>query len=345
MKKLLVILLCLSMLPLTMFTSFAAGTEVESGNVLYYQRFNKAYTDLTVEKAGIVDIPHEDYKPEVDYTVIDESGYLKVDQNGFGKSQDIATLPDVIPDSLESYTLETKFRFGPGSSGNSNMQIKFGNGETGSQSIVLRYGETQSGEFLRVGFVNMEVVSAWQKGDNEYGDWVTLKVAIKDGCLYKVSVDCGEASWTTTDCEYKEKIPTGQVLLRQMYGTVEYQHIRIVEGVDYTEYKGQYATTSYSGHTDAQAGPDDEIEKPDEGEDTLPSIGGNTGNGEETAGNNTNNNTDTKAPETSSKPESESEAAPEEKKGCGGSIAFAGVAMIVATGACAVVVGRKRKDD
>ena len=61
MKKLLVILLCISMLPLTMFTSFAVENEIDSGNVLYYQRFNKAYTDMTVEKAGIVDIPHESY--------------------------------------------------------------------------------------------------------------------------------------------------------------------------------------------------------------------------------------------------------------------------------------------
>ena len=130
-------------------------------------------------------------------------------------------------------------------------------------------------------------------------------------------------TWSTDAPEYQQLLPDDDMLyIRQCQAAVQFKSLRIVEGVDYTEYTGEYATKSYSGH-------DDPIEttEDDPTEDTEPTIDSETtedsqGSVEGTTG--------------------AADSGEAEKKGCKGAITTLPFVSILALGSF-VALAKKRK--
>ena len=84
-----------------------SSTDVNDGNVLYYQRFNEAFGMSGLNPTGL-----KVFNGMSERVTIDDDGYLRVDNaTGEKNYKNMIKLPDVIPDGLATYTWEMKFRY------------------------------------------------------------------------------------------------------------------------------------------------------------------------------------------------------------------------------------------
>ena len=223
-----------------------------SGNVLYYQCFDKSF--------GITDLSTTGLTFPTAFAKIGDNGYMAAntinDENNYNI---IAAFPDVIPDRLRTYTVETTFRFeDKGTKSWGGLQLAFGEGA--QIKLFLRYnngGKFDSVATQEGNTVSTDVNTAWLADDFGAGSWATLKVQIKDDRIHKVIVEVDNkytgqvVSWSTDAPEYDDLLPDDDMLyIRQAQASICFKSLRIVEGVDYTSYTGDYATKSYSGHED-----------------------------------------------------------------------------------------------
>ena len=313
-----------------------SSAEVDTGNVLYYQRFNKAFGLTRLNATGLMAYSDMDAR-----VTIDEDGYLKVDNaTGAKNYKNTIKLPDVVPDGLASYTWEMKFRY-ISSQNHGCITPSWGeNGTSTKLGLALRYN--QNGKFDNVATsatdpVNSNAVASWLADDFGAGSWINMKIAVKDGFLYTITITVDDKysgqqiTWSTDSPEYSSLIPFDEeMIIRVGPETVaQFASIRVVEGVDYTEYKGDYATTSYSGHADSAA-----VEEKED-------VQGPTVNEQKPPVQQQKPNNDTVAA-----PEAESETeTTEEKKGCGGFATSSVAVMGVMTAICgAMLIKRKKKE-
>lgn len=297
-----------------------------SGNVLYYQRFDKSF--------GMSDLSSTGLTFPTQFARIDDNGYMAAntieDENNYNI---IAAFPDVIPEGLRTYTVETTFRFeDKGTKSWGGLQLAFGEGA--QIKLFLRYnngGKFDSVATQESNMVSTDVNTAWLADDFGSGSWTTLKVSIKDDRLYKVSIEVDNkytgkvVSWSTDAPEYDDLLPDDDMLyIRQAQASIRFKSLRIVEGVDYTSYTGEYATKSYSGHEDPIETDEDENNAP---ADTA------TPSGDENEKNAT-------ADETS-----EDEASEEKKGGCNSSVASVSIVTGTVLFAFAPAVFKRRRKE
>ncbi len=310
------------------------GEEITAndGNVLYYQRFNKAFNMTDLDSSGL--LAYDDAKTNIS---IDENGYLFVDNVGNKAYKNMFKLPDVVPNGLASFTWETKFRYtevNDNSTGGLNFTWI---DDAGTRvGFFLRYNA--AGKFDSIATVDANVAAAWM-ADYGVGGWTTVKIAVKDGALYKVSISVvdvlsgQELTWETDAPEHNSILPINDSIAFR-FGkdtAAQFEYIRIVEGVDYTEYKGEYATKSYSGHEDSAA-----VEDEDNSNIDVPTV-----NDQKPVGNGNKDTTQVTEPVTEN---SETEAV-EETKGCGGFASSTIAVMGVMTVICgATLIKRKKKE-
>lgn len=313
------------------------ASSVNSGNVLYYQRFNEAFNMSSLNSTGL--LAFSDMSERV---TIDEDGYLRVDNaTGEKNYKNMIKLPDVIPDGLATYTWEIKFRY-ISSQNHGCITPSWGeNGKSTKLGLALRYN--QNGKFDNVATsatepVNNNAVAAWLADDFGAGGWVNMKIAVKDGFLYNVSITVDDKysgqqiTWSTDSPEYSTLIPFNEAMIFRVgpETVAQFEIIRVVEGVDYTEYKGDYATTSYSGHADSAAVEEEkDVQGPTVNEQAPPPAQQQKPNSDTVAAT-----------------EAESETvAVEEKKGCG---SFAGSAITVigvTLATCGVALVKRKKKE
>ena len=310
-----------------------SATAVDDGNVLYYQRFNKGFGMSSLNSTGLMA-----YNDMADRVTIDADGYLRVDNaTGAKNYKNMIKLPDVIPDGLATYTWEIKFRY-VSSQNHGCITPSWGeNGTSTKLGLALRYN--QNGKFDNVATtatdpVNSNCVAAWLADDLGAGGWINMKIAVKDGFLDTVAITVNdkysgqEITWTTDSPEYSSLIPFDkEMIIRVGPETVaQFASIRVVEGVGYTEYKGDYATTSYSGHADSLAVEDDNgVQMPSLNEQTPPA--------------------QQNKPDSADETNAEDETDVEEKKGCG---SFAGSAIAVmgtVIVTCGAALAKRRKKE
>lgn len=314
-----------------------SATEVDTGNVLYYQKFNKAFGLAGLNATGLMA-----YSDMAERVTIDESGYLKVDNaTGEKNYKNMIKLPDVVPDGLASYTWEMKFRY-ISSQNHGCITPSWGeNGTSTKLGLALRYNQT--GKFDNVATsntepVNSNAVAAWLADEFGAGGWINMKIAVKDGFLYNVSITVDDKysgqqiTWSTDSPEYSTLIPFNEAMIFRVgpETVAQFEIIRVVEGVDYTEYKGDYATTSYSGHADSAAVEEEkDVQGPTVNEQAPPPAQQQKPNSDTVAAT-----------------EAESETvAVEEKKGCG---SFAGSAITVigvTLATCGVALVKRKKKE
>ena len=313
-----------------------SSTSTSAGNVLYYQRFNEAFDMSGLNSTGLLV-----FSDVADSVTIDEDGYLKIDNaTGDKKYRSMVKLPDVLPEGLATYTLELKFRY-ISSLNHGGITPSWGeNGTSVKLGLNLRYN--QNGKFDNVATaepVNSNAVAAWLADDFGPGGWVNMKVAVKDGFLYNITVTVDDKysgqqiTWTTDSPEYSSLIPFDQqMILRVGPETVaQFASIRLVEGVDYTEYTGDYATTSYSGHSDSLVVEEEtsDIKGPTVNEQAPP----------------TQQQTPTKDTEAATTDSEAQTTAEEENTGCGG-FAVSSVAVIGAVSAiCSTALIKRKKKE
>ena len=84
----------------------------------------------------------------------------------------------------------------------------------------------------------------WLVGENGYGKWITLKVSIKDYEITKATVIV-EGNNPITVTGDKTKVGAGRLFIMQGYIDAEISSIKVVNGMDYTSYSGEYATKFY----------------------------------------------------------------------------------------------------
>ena len=229
-------------------TQMPPSIPYEEGKVLYYQFFDKNFELSDLSATGLT-------VGQDDLGVIGSSGYLEGKNIGFGYGK-VVILPDVIPAGLTTYTVETTFRFtNKDTYGAGGVQIGWGEGTAAPIDINLRY--YQAGKFDKVGTVDENVALSWLADFLGPGNWITLKVSLKDGKLFRVTVTLEDVylgqtySWVEESPEYQGELPMlGQLFIQQGNAQVQYRSIRLVEGTEYTEYTGEYATKSHSGHAD-----------------------------------------------------------------------------------------------
>ena len=317
-----------------------AAVEVNTGNVLYYQRFNKAFNMTDLNSTGL-----SVFSEAEGYVSIDEDGYLFVNNATGAKAyKNTFKIPDVIPDGLATFTWESKFRYTQvNDNSTGGMNFTWLNEATNARvGLFLRY--SANGKFDNVAEtepIDASVAAAWM-ADYGVGGWVTMKIAIKDGALYKVTISVEdiysgqELIWETTSPELTSILPIQDSMIFR-FGketAAQFAYLRIVEGVDYTEYKGEYATKSYSGHEDSAAvEEEEEIDIPTVN-DQKPIDNGNKDNQNETK--DTENVTESNEIET--EPVSEN-------KGCGGFATSAVAVMGVMTAVCGATLVKRKKDE
>ena len=263
-KKLIAILLCLAMLPCSLLTVFAEGEEtqtdaVDDGTVLYYQQFGMKsdgtqITPTYVEtgmSAGTTG--NRSWASDGRWKIIGNSNYSATHSN-------IKFPADLVTEN-DTYTIELEFAFSLFTYGNSTLTIVDGNnnritfnprqkhkdGISISTAINNSTGETI--DFSKA--TNAEKSIAWGNigsTSTEDGNIVRLIVEIKDGKLYAAEILDNEY---TFNLQLDDVTFNGTALALGSYASgILYSSLRVVKGVDYTEYKGQYATTSYNGYED-----------------------------------------------------------------------------------------------
>lgn len=251
-KKLIAILLCLAMLPCSLLTVFATGEgtqtdAVEAGNVLYYQQFNGNVESIS--STGM-DVPAT--------TTISSEGYLSSSYE-YGKRRIVANLPDVLP-SHNTYTIEMTFRFNGAYKEAASIQIGWGPEVAADCLLQITHGQglkmTYYGKDYTALYDNYsDMKDAWWSPREKPitpGNFVDVKIQIENGKMTNRSFTVNNVTYYLNNSEslgdnyFDGTINVEQIFIRQYNACVDISDIRIVEGVGYTEYKGQFAERSYS---------------------------------------------------------------------------------------------------
>lgn len=260
-RKLIAIILCVSMLiPCAMLNTFAEEEPtVDSGKVLYNQEFGESFIGKTLADAGLTE--YTEFAPSANgnrhFVEVTSEGLLQVrtTQNRYFGCLSLPT--DTAPEH-GTYTLEMTFRFRPNASNQSRDNSWFG----------FAWGEfqTQQYTYQAVKHISAEAEGDWNfsVADDEsfskvkeqwkytgntyadvYGNNVTMKLSLEGNKLVGASLECNEKKWSS-QTPIKELELTGDIGMYIRDCSIDIFSIKVVEGVDYTEYKGQFATKSYS---------------------------------------------------------------------------------------------------
>lgn len=235
MKKTIAILLVATTIFFCMsLTASASLASFESGHVFYYQHFDKN-VDLKATGITLADNADVNFIMAIDsYT-----GYLSTHSIGAPDYQKFI-LPDVLPHNVTTFSVEVRFCFtDPATYRQGGLVVGFGEGNTRTD-CNLRYN-LNNGQFDRFG--TLSNASQWIMGD-----WVNLKVMIKDGIFYQATVQVdGNEAVTLTSTTNTPANP-GQIFFMINRAGIDFEYIRVVAGIDYTSYSGEYADKSYSGN-------------------------------------------------------------------------------------------------
>ena len=234
MKKIIAILLTVtSVLVCMSLTASASRGAYDSGYVFYYQHFDKN-VDLNATGLTKADNADANFMMAIDsYT-----GYLSTHSIAAPDYQKFI-LPDILPYEVTTFSVEVRFCFtDPATYRQGGLVVGFGEGNTRTD-CNLRYN--LNGQFDKFG--TLSNASDWVMGD-----WVNMKVMIKDGIFYQATVQVdGKEAVTLTSTTNTPANP-GKIFFMVNRAGIDFEYIRVVAGIDYTSYSGEYANTSYSGN-------------------------------------------------------------------------------------------------
>ena len=234
MKKIVAFLLVITSVIFCMsLTASASQGAYDSGYVFYYQHFDK---DVDLNATGLTKASNTD----VNFIMAIDSytGYLSTHSIGAPDYQKFI-LPDILPYEVTTFSVEVRFCFtDPATYRQGGLVVGFGEGGT-KTDCNLRYN--LNGQFDKFG--TLSNASDWVMGE-----WVNMKVMIKDGIFYQATVQVdGKEAVTLTSTTNTPANP-GQIFFMVNRAGIDFEYIRVVAGIDYTSYSGEYANTSYSGN-------------------------------------------------------------------------------------------------
>ncbi len=240
-KKLIAIALCLALLPCALLSVFAEGETTptpagasEKGEVLYYQRFDKNF-NLTLDDVGLIGS---------EKASIDADGFLASQQ--FTSATKLAVLPVGLSTELASFTLESTFRFKSGAWKQGCIVFDIGGSRVG-----LLY--TNASTF---GTVDDTFKENWKISPlTNVGNWVNIKMEVTENKLTAVKLAVNGETLTISGEDLKTKSTldvssTGVISVESYQAGLQIGELRLVSGVDYTQYVGEYASKSFSGDND-----------------------------------------------------------------------------------------------
>lgn len=234
MKKIIAILLTVTFVLVCMsLTASASRGAYDSGYVFYYQHFDK---NVDINATGLTKADNVDanFMMAIDsYT-----GYLSTHSIAAPDYQKFI-LPDILPYEVTTFSVEVRFCFtDPATYRQGGLVVGFGEGGTRTD-CNLRYN--LNGQFDKFG--TLSNASQWVMGE-----WVNMKVMIKDGIFYQATVQVdGKEAVTLTSTTNTPANP-GKIFFMVNRAGIDFEYIRVVAGIDYTSYSGEYANTSYSGN-------------------------------------------------------------------------------------------------
>lgn len=235
MKKIIACLLVLTSVFACMSLTVSASTGAyESGYVFYYQHFDK---DVALSATGLTKADNVDANFMMD--IDPYTGYLSTHSIAAPDYQKFI-LPDILPYEVTTFSVEVRFCFtDPATYRQGGLVVGFGEGNTRTD-CNLRYN-LNNGQFDKFG--TLSNASQWLMGE-----WITLKVTVKDGIFYQafVTVD-GRETVSLTSTTNTPANP-GKIFFMVNRAGIDFEYIRVVAGTDYTSYSGEYANTSYSGN-------------------------------------------------------------------------------------------------
>ena len=234
MKKIVAFLLVITSVFFCMsLTASASQGAYDSGYVFYYQHFDK---DVDLNATGLTKASNTD----VNFIMAIDSytGYLSTHSIGAPDYQKFI-LPDILPYEVTTFSVEVRFCFtDPATYRQGGLVVGFGEGGTRTD-CNLRYN--LNGQFDKFG--TLSNASQWVMGE-----WVNMKVMIKDGIFYQATVQVdGKEAVTLTSTTNTPANP-GKIFFMVNRAGIDFEYIRVVAGIDYTSYSGEYANTSYSGN-------------------------------------------------------------------------------------------------
>lgn len=235
MKKIIALLLAITSVCLCMSLTIGASQGAyASGYVFYYQHFSK---DVDLNATGITKADNVDANFMMD--IDPYTGYLSTHSIAAPDYQKFI-LPDILPYEVTTFSVEVRFCFtDPATYRQGGLVVGFGEGNTRTD-CNLRYN-LNNGQFDRFG--NLSNASQWVMGE-----WVNMKVMIKDGIFYQATVQVdGHEAVTLTSTTNTPANP-GKIFFMINRAGIDFEYIRVVAGIDYTAYSGEYANTSYSGN-------------------------------------------------------------------------------------------------
>lgn len=278
-RKLIAIILCVAMLiPCAMFNTFAEETaNVDSGKVLYNQEFGESFKDKTFADADL-----KTYSTGYGaWKISNTDGYF-TGWMANNRIMSLVSLPDVVPDH-NTYTVELTYRYTTRIENNKDKStVTDRNSVRGSAGMLIGFNLIESSNVssngqshytpTHIGTLYSADATDWIKfdttdanyaavrkawavtedktnSDDEYGEWITMKVSVDNDYFKSIEISCNGAKWTSEtviDAWKDTKLNTDILYIASYQSGFDIKSIRVVEGYDYTEYKGQFATKSYS---------------------------------------------------------------------------------------------------
>ena len=332
MKKIIAFLLVVTSIVFCMsLTASASLGSYTSGHVLYYQHFDK---DVALSATGITKASNVDINFIMD--IDSYTGYLSTHSIGAPDYQKFI-LPDILPEEVTTFAVEVRFCFtDPATYRQGGLVVGFGEGNSRTD-CNLRYN-LNNGQFDRFG--TLSNASQWLTGE-----WVNLKVMIKDGIFYQATVQVdGQEAVTLTSTTNTPANP-GQIFFMINRAGIDFEYIRVVAGIDYTSYSGEYAEKSYSAdHAVAETTPAETTPVETTPVETTPveTTPAETTPVETTPAETT--PAETVPVETTPAETTPAVTEPVSNGGCGGSLVASGIATMFACAACFAIV-KKNKDE
>ena len=256
LKKILAIILCLSIIPIATLATYAAELP-EVGTVLYNQDFGPTSNVEHFNDAGLV------YGTEDATADITDEGYLSFKANTDTTVYQKLVLPDVLPDDLKDYTIDITFRWTKDQAMLAKgLDCEFGAGyafgETHIGNSMMTYPNPSSGNALlrKYNTSGQKIPKAgtdlYKSTADAYGAWVNVRYTIVNGYLSTVYItiapgETNEVKYTFNKPESSTiKAYGGSAYLSISRTAVEVKNIKLVSGCNYTEELGVYATASWS---------------------------------------------------------------------------------------------------
>ena len=220
-----------------------ATNGYSEGHVFYNQDFKN--TVHSIEDAGLTLDPKNNAKYRC---FINNNGYLdarSMDGDApLGYNRFI--LPDVVPADISTFTVEATFRFtNPECYNHGGMIFGFGYGSDKPQDCNIRYNN--DGKFDKFGDKALSKVSSQLLASkNGPSKWITAKVSIENYQISQAIVIVeGNEPITLEALEPKTTVNPGRLFIMQGYTDVEISSIKVVNGMNYSTYSGEYATKFY----------------------------------------------------------------------------------------------------